>query len=271
MQFFDFLNAFSILKFFKNQIGLSNLPGQNDNKLNAISLGFFSEFLNHLESPKLDSGNLFTFQQMKVLLQENYSKFNLEASLHNSSVVQRSNLVVVLKNQLDMFKFSEKLNEKGNQGGLEVMPIISSELIKSRESSNNSSLDLDVCLNDKDFLKSEIVKSKNYFLSSLNSKKDLDNSRAFDNSFVSETSGIFRKLENDDNFGENMCSHDSSLIGDSKLDLSDRNLLKLKTTINPNPLETSSYAKKKKKQLMLKLNFFSNASSLGGSLFMLLV
>jgi hypothetical protein len=238
-----------LMDFYAKVLESSSLPGQSRNKMNSFSLGFLAELISLIHEPVFgneEEASLFISLQQKLL--ENFRKFPVDQSLSDSSIVHRSNLVVILKNQLDMMKFSEKLNEDGKSSGFEIMPIISAELIKSRESLSNSSVVLDSGSIDSELLKTEIHRSKTSFISSFVQRRNSSNSTVFENSFVSEENGtLLKRVDQETNsiLEENSCLNVS--LSDIQREVQQKlsmGFLQVGNPLGKNQLDTSSYVKK---------------------------
>lgn len=238
-----------LMDFFLNVLEKSSFPGQAKKKVNSFSLGFLAQLISLIYEPVFGSETEASlFISVKQNLLEHFKKFPVDQSLSDSSIVQRSNLVVILKNQLDMMKFSEKLNEDAKSSGLEVMPIISPELVKSRESLNNSSVVIENGSIDNELLKTEIHRSKTSFISSFNQRKNSSNSTVYENSFVSEENGgLSKRIDKDTNsiLEETSCLNVS--LGEIQRNVQDKlstDFLGIDNPLKQNQLDTLSYVEK---------------------------
>ena len=237
-----------LMDFFQSVLDKSSFPGKAK-RMNSFSLGFLAQLISMIKEPVFASeteASLFLSVQQKLL--EQFKKFPVEQSLSESEIVHRSNLVVILKNQLDMMKFSEKLNEDSKSSGLEVMPFISAELIKSRESLGNSSVIIDSGLIDSELLKTEIHKSKTSFISNYIQRRSSSNSHIFESSFIlEENGGLFKRMDPE---AISLLEENSSLnvsLSEIQRNVQDKltsDFLRVDRPLSQSQLETSSYSKK---------------------------
>jgi hypothetical protein len=166
----------TLLQFFSESIHHSAMPGHSKKHVNSCSLAFFANFIDQLDLTGVtDQPVLQHVSQIKAMFGETFTKFVIEKN-DNISSVDKSDLMIILKNPLDIFKFSESLNDK-KKPFLEIMPMITPELIKSRESLSNSMILAENALNNKDLLETEVIQLKNSFLNSainLNTEEDIN-------------------------------------------------------------------------------------------------
>lgn len=225
-----------ILHFFTESIQKSALPGQSKKHVNSCSLAFFANFIEQLDlSITKDQQILHIVGQIKTKFGHSFDKFVIEKN-DNVSSVDKSELMTILKNPLDIFKFSESLNDK-KKNFLEVMPMITPELIKSRESLSNSMILAENALNNKNLLETEVIQLKNSFLNSgLNLNTEEEIGSLIDESPIrgmkSTSKGENGMLGH--GLADELCSPDNSFNEDQdrQMNLSKYNMLLLSSSFN---------------------------------------
>jgi len=225
-----------VLHFFTESIQKSALPGQSKKQVNSCSLGFFSNFIDQLDlSVVKDQQILGIVGQIKAKFGTFFDKFVVDKN-DNVSSVDKSELMTVLKNPMDIFKFSESLNDT-KKNVLEVMPMIRPELIKSRESLSNSMIMAENALNNKNLLETDVIHLKNSFLNSginLNTEEEIG-------SLIDESPVRSMKKPPKGHTGmlghelaDELCSPDNSFNEDQdrQMNLSKYNMLLLSSSFN---------------------------------------
>jgi hypothetical protein len=198
-----------LLGFLASLAESSSLPGKPGTLSNKCSLAFCSNFLNAInEAMVSEYRSLELIHKLKEQFGKNYTKFEIYTN-DNSISVDRSDLMVVLKNPMEMFKFSEALNDKKNNF-LEVMPLISIDMIKSQESFRGSMILTENALNNKDLLQNELLHLENSLLNSIiNTNTDEETPTMNDGTPKINRNNLLSMKDDglgDDSLAEELCS-----------------------------------------------------------------
>jgi hypothetical protein len=232
----------SILEFLNSLVESSSLPGHPKTLSNKCSLAFCANFLNSINQQMIsDIQSRHLVQKLTNKLKNVYTKFEIY-KISNSVSIDKSDLVVIIKNPMEMFKFSEALNNE-KKNFLEVMPVISPEMMKSHESFRGSMILAENALTNKNLLDNEVLQLRNSLLNSAINNVDEDNSSPADRTPILNKNNLLSIREDgfddrtlaDELYSPNISKHgDKSDKRDRPLNLSKNNLLLLSSSfINP--------------------------------------